>query len=163
MAFDVPEASCSVCKRKRRSYTTEVIRLLDPFQLTPNTHKRAHFYYGIRIVAGSERVSVPHKKDIYVALVGNKACTGKLKIAHKWFGSIGTSLQYYDDVMVESNKPLGEVLVVNLGTFKRRKFAALLVNYVEVYDIQTKIRKEFPCYCRIQDGDDVSFGAKTGK
>ena len=67
--------------------------------------------------------------------------------------------------MIESTKALGEVLVVNLCTSKHWTFEARLawlVNFVEVYDVQTKEKKEFPCYCWVEDGDGIYLTEKTG-
>eukprot|EP00731_Ephydatia_muelleri_P010375 Em0005g961a len=131
MDFDVPEGACKVCKRKRKPYSGAGV--LEPFHLAVDSHKRAHFYYGIRISTGSDKVLAMAHKDAYVSIIGSKACTGKFTIVHKWLGT-APSPHYYDDIMIESTKALGEVLVVNLCTSKHWTFearSAWLVNFVE--------------------------------
>ena len=39
-----------------------------------------HFYYGVRIVTGSQAFAGTQDTDIYITLVGSKAASGKVKI-----------------------------------------------------------------------------------
>ena len=124
-----------------------------------------HFYYGVRIVTGSEMFAGTPDKDIYLSLTGSKFRTKKLMIVQGWF-SMGISSHYYDDLVVESNNDLGDMLVVNLGNMKNWAFStgsAWFVDFVDVHDLQTKEKKVFPCYHWVEDGDDISFTAETSK
>ena len=132
---------------------------------SPSSTIDNHFYYGVRIVTGSEVGSGTPDSDVYFSLVGSKACTGRLPIVSGWFSS-AVNAQCYDDMLVESNLDLGEVLIVTIGNpanWMISQGSAWYVEFVDVCDRQTKQSTEFPCYHWINDGDDISFTAKTGK
>ena len=119
----------------------------------------------MRIVTGSELGSGTPDSDVYFMLVGSKACTGRLPIISGWLSS-AVKTQFYDDLLVESNLDLGEVLVVIIGNpanWLISTGSAWYVEFVDVSDQQTKQTVEFPCYHWINDGDDISFSAKTGE
>ena len=125
-----------------------------------------HFYYGVRIVNGSEKLSGTPDTDIYLMLVGSKATTGRVSIVQGYLTASGTSTQSYDDLVVETNKDLGEVLVVTLGNPRNWLISAgssWFVDFVDVFNLQTKHKQEFPCYHWIDDGDEISFTSKTCK
>ncbi|KAL5471056.1 hypothetical protein EMCRGX_G029132 [Ephydatia muelleri] len=164
-SYSVSEASSVICKRDQKAYGNGNITSasLDPFKLATDSPKYAHFYYGVRIVTGSEKFAGTPDTDIYVSLVGSKACTGKMKIVSGWF-STGISAQYYDDLLVESSADLGEVLVVIIGNpanWVVSAGSAWFVDFVDVHDLQRKTKQEFPCYHWIEDGDEISFTEKT--
>ena len=119
----------------------------------------------MRIVTGSGIGAGTPDTDVYVTLVGSKACTGKIALVSGWF-SPSLACKCYVDLLIETNKDLGEVLVVILGNPKNWLFsagAAWYVDFVDVIDQQTKQTVEFPCYHWINDGDSIGFTSKTGK
>ncbi|KAL5491869.1 hypothetical protein EMCRGX_G017234 [Ephydatia muelleri] len=164
-SYNVPEGKCTVCKRDQKHYYEDCVdsTTLEQFKLTADAKKPDHFYYGVRIVTGAEAFSGTPDSDIYVSLVGSKGCTGKLLIVQGWFSS-AVSTQSYDDLVVESDKDLGELLVVILGNPQNWMLSAgsaWFVDFVECIDLQTKRKQEFPCYHWINDGDAISFTSKT--
>lgn len=167
MSYNVPEVPSSICKREQKPYADGNITSasLDPFKLVVDSPKCSHFYYGVRIVTGSEKFAGTPDTDIYVSLVGSKACTGKMKIVTGWF-STGISAQYYDDLVVESSTDLGDILVVIIGNpanWMITAGSAWFVDFVDVHDLQRNIKKEFPCYHWIEDGDEITFTEETTK
>lgn len=119
----------------------------------------------MRIVTGSEKFAGTPDSDIYVSLIGSRASTGRLDIVQRWFSS-GISAQYYNDLVVESDKDLGEVLVVILGNpanWVISAGSAWFVEFVDIIDLQLNQKQEFPCYHWINDGDEISFTSKTSK
>lgn len=130
-----------------------------------NLFPAGHFYYGVRIVTGSETFSGTPDSDIYMSLIGSKASTGKLNIVQGYFSS-AVATQSYDDLVVECDKDLGELLVVVLGNPQNWMISAgsaWYVDFVECMDLKNKQKQVFPCYHWINDGDSLTITSKTSK
>eukprot|EP00731_Ephydatia_muelleri_P012489 Em0006g1383a len=121
-----------------------------------------YFYYGVRIVTGSEFEAGTMDNDLYVTLVGSKACTGKINISGFLSSPIAT--KSYVDLLIQCKSDLGEVLVVSLGNPKNwitMPGSEWFVDFVDIIDQQTKKTVRFPCYHWIADGDSIGFTSKT--
>ena len=98
-------------------------------------------------------------EEVYIRLVGRHAESGNVKLTDFW-------RKKYNDLVIESDADLGEVLVVVVGNEH-----ALLpfydppwyVDFVMVYNFQSKTNEDFPCYHCIGPGDHVSCTAHTSK
>ena len=102
--------------------------------------------------------------DLYVTLVGSKACTGKINISGFLSSPIAT--KSYVDLLIQCKSDLGEVLVVSLGNPKNwitMPGSEWFVDFVDIIDQQTKKTVRFPCYHWIADGDSIGFTSKTGE
>lgn len=109
---------------------------------------------------------------VYIIVVGSKGSTGKVYLTGSlsWFSGSGMRSRSYDDLVIECDKDVGDIEVVELGNDKgwwssasNVLGAAWYVDFVVVHNFQTKAVQEYPCYHWIGDGDYVTCTANTSK
>ena len=123
-------------------------------------------YYGVRVVNGKMSGAGTNNNDVYVCLVGTKACTGKVPLMSSLeFIKGGIDSNTHLDVIVETDESIGDVQVVILDIDDRLAFDnSWFVNYTIVYDFfKDKAEIEFPCYHWIKGGETITTTAKTSK
>ena len=126
------------------------------------------YYYGVRIVTGSaEGAGADFTNEIYMKLVGSNEESGKVKLTDFVSTMEGSfRRKKYDDLVIESDKDLGEIQVVVVGNgheFVKSLFPCWLVDFVIIHNFQSKTSEDFPCYHWIGVGDNVSFTANTSE
>ena len=126
------------------------------------------YYYGVRIVTGSaEGAGADFTNEIYMELVGSNAESGKVKLTDFMTTMEGSfRRKKYDDLVIESDKDLGEIQVVVVGNgheFVKSLFPCWFVDFVIIHNFQSKTSEDFPCYHWIGVGDHVSFTANTSE
>ena len=125
------------------------------------------FYYGVRIVTGSQAGAGSSNTDIYITLTGSKASTGKVGISG-WLKVLKGDFKRrtFDDLVIESEDDLGHVLVVTIGNDRERLLemaSPWYVDFTVVHDFQTSLNEQFPVYYWIGDGDYVTCTAHTSE
>ncbi len=141
--------------------------LAAPLTLSSLVIAGGKFYYGVRIVTGSqEGAEAEFAGDVYIKLLGNKA-SSQVKL-----GSFLTALesrydrQHFDDLVIETDQDLGDVLVVTLGNCYDGPdvvIASWFVDFVMIYDFKGQQGEEFPFYHWIGAGDYDSCTSHTSK
>ena len=123
------------------------------------------FYYEVQIKTGSQEKAGANELGYYITLVGSKGSSGKIDIDSQICGALQRGEE--DKIFVECNGELGEILVVVLGNtlswLPIKEKWPWYVEFVKVYNYQSKCRNKFPCYHWIGPGDHISFTAHTGK
>lgn len=122
------------------------------------------FYYGLRIVNGAMQAAGTTGADVFFDLVGSKSTTGKVSI-YSYFTMTfsGISAKTCNDMIVETDKDLGEVLVVLMGIDGGGLDTTWFVDYAVVKYIAEGVEAEFPCYHWIGKHQVVSTTSKTSK
>ena len=125
-------------------------------------------YYGVRIVTGSaEGAGADFTNEIYMKLVGSNGESGRVKLTDFVTTMEGSfRRKKYDDLVIESDKDLGEIQVVVVGNgheFLSSPFSCWFVDFMIIHNFQSKTSEDFPCYHWIGVGDHVSFTAHTSK
>ena len=124
------------------------------------------YYYGFRIVNGKMATAGTFGADVYFNLIGDKASTGNISIYDFWhYICGGISSNTFLDFIVETEKSLGEVLVVILGIDggKIALDSTWFVSYTVAYELSTKVEIQFPCYHWIGKDTSVSTTSKTSE
>ena len=104
--------------------------------------------------------------DVYFNLIGDKASTGKVSIYDTWYYLCsGISSNTFIDLIVETEKSLGEVLVVILGIDggEIALDSTWFVSYSVAYQLSTMVEIQFPCYHWIGKDTSISTTAKTSE
>ena len=100
-------------------------------------------------------------------LVGSNAESGKVKLTDFVTTMKGSfRSKKYDDIVIESDKDLGEVQVVVVGNgheFLSSHFPCWFVDFVIIHNFQSRTTEQFPCYHWIDLEDHVSFTAHTSE
>ena len=123
-------------------------------------------YYGVRIVNGETAAAGTTGADVFITLTGSEATTQRVSIygfSERHIG--GVSSCTCEDLIIETERSLGEVLVVVLG-INGGKFAmdsTWFVQYTVVKDLATSTEVEFPCYHWIGASQIVSSTSKTSE
>ena len=127
------------------------------------------FYYGVRIVTGSQAGAGTDDTGIYLSLIGSEQRTVDVNITNclRSIFQQSFSRNSYDDLVLESDGDLGEVLVVVLGNkhgwLSIGEGAPWYVNTATVHNFQSSATEHFPCYHWIGSGDEVSMTAHTSE
>ena len=118
----------------------------------------------MRIVIGEPFGAGMAGDGAYIRLIGDKAQSEKVAVKKDWDFFDRHLSRTYSDMIIETDKDLGDILVVSLGIKKdwSPSLKYWYVDYVMVDNHQSKKTKQFPCYHWIGDGDSVSFTANTG-
>ena len=127
-------------------------------------------YYGVRIVNGKILGAGTTGVDVYLTLVGDRGATGKVSLlGYLKQSADGIDAGTYDDFLIETAQPLGDVKVVGLGIPHTPEGDAAtdstwFVQYTNVYDILTEFSEDtrFPCYQWIEEKELVTTTSKTG-
>ena len=121
-----------------------------------------HYYYGVRILTGSQKdAGSDWRADIRVTLIGKLARSDGDELLG-WWEILGSDNMQYDDFILECNQSLGQVQVVTLEN-KAKGNQSWYVDFVEVHDLETTEEQVFPCYHWIGNEDSVTFSSSTGK
>ena len=125
------------------------------------------FYYGVRIVTGSQAGAGTDDTDIYITLTGSKASTGKVGIS-SWLKVLKGNFnrRTFDDLVIECDDDLGQVLMVTLGNDKDwliQVDSPWYIEFVTVHNFQSTLNEEFPVYYWIGDRDYVTCTAHTSE
>ena len=122
------------------------------------------FYYGLRIVNGAMLGAGTTGADVFFDLVGSEATTGKVSIYSYFTMSFsGISAGTCEDIILETDKKLGEVLVVLLGIDGGGWDTTWFVNYSAVKYLAEDVEAMFPCYHWIGKNQVISTTSKTSK
>ena len=137
-------------------------------------HKKCFFvgdsgYYGVRIITGKVGGAGVNNLKIYLRLIGNKACTGKLYIEDlKQFFEDGLKPDTHMDMMIATDDSLGDIQVVVLGIDGMlADLHTWFVDFTVVYDFlksnDADREIQFPCYHWISGDGYVTTTAHTSK
>ena len=126
------------------------------------------FYYYVQIVNGQMKAAGTTGADVYINLVGSEYATGNISIycfLKRMLG--GISADTCNDLIIETDRSLGEVLVVKLGIEGNLGLdSTWFVNYTVVrYFNNGKDMGDvkFPCYHWIGKNQVVSTTSKASK
>ena len=124
-------------------------------------------YYGVRVVNGKMKdAGTSGRVDTFVTLIGTEGSTGKVSL----LGTLrylfrGMDSGTYEDLVIETEKSLGEVQVVILGIEgSLLAFDSVwFVEYSEVSDLTKQDKAvRFPCYHWIKDVEYVTTTSAAG-
>ena len=128
------------------------------------------FYYGLRIVTGSQPGAAADTRSVVLGLTGSEGTTGEITVDAKdgWFLLTHTYFKKsaYDDLVIECEDNLGEIQVVQAGL---RYSSTLLtpdwyIDFFTVCNYQSSVKKNYPCYHWIgKKVKDVTATSATGK
>ena len=115
------------------------------------------FYYGVRVVTGSQQASSAKARDVFFTVAGTKSQSNRISLGYFQRLAEWDSFQEdtHDDMIIETDQHLGDAQVVGVGLEYDRiaeATSSLLnchwyVNYVSVIDFQNnKSETQFPCY-----------------
>ena len=115
------------------------------------------FYYGIRIVTGSQKGSSATTRDVFFSLTGTKSQSERISLGlvQSLFAMDSFNKSTYDDMIIEADQNLGDVRIVGVGL--RNDMISKIVDfvvdchwyveYVSIIDFQNKkAETQFPCY-----------------
>ena len=132
------------------------------------------FYYGVRIVTGSQKGSSATTWDVFFTLTGTKAQSERISLGlfQTLFAMDSFNKSTYDDMIIETDQNLGDVRIVGVGLrndmitkwvdfFVDRHW---YVEYVSIIDFQNKeAETQFPCYHWLEyDGKEVTAVSTVG-
>ena len=133
------------------------------------------FYYGVRIVTGSQQACSATARDVFFAVTGTKSQSGRISLGlFQRLRSLDSfKRDTHDDMIIETDEHLGDVQVAGVGLeydVIANMEAKLLdchwyVDYISIIDFQnneTEIR--FPCYHWLgYNNTEVTATSKVGK
>ena len=117
--------------------------------------------YGIRVATGSMSGGGTHITSVYVRLIGNRGDSGNVSLTG--FFSTGVSTGTFEDLLVETERSLGEVQVVIIGIKGALIDDAWFVEYSTVYDFGSGKETRFPCYHWIKKNEMVTTTSKASE
>ena len=117
------------------------------------------FYYGLRIVTGSQQGSSAKARDVFFTVAGTKSESNRisLDLKQRLFKWDSFQEDKHDDMIIETDQNLGDVQVVGVG-LEHDVIAGVeshnpiyqcqwYVNYVSIIDFQIgQSEVQFPCY-----------------
>ena len=128
------------------------------------------FYYGLRIVTGSQPGAAADTRTVVLGLTGSEGTTGEITVDAKdgWFLLTHTYFKKsaYDDLVIECEDNLGEIQVVQAGLRYSRTILTpdWYIDFFIVSNYQTSVKKNYPCYHWIgKKVKYVSATSATGK
>ena len=126
------------------------------------------FYYGLRIVTGSQPGAAANTRTVVLGLTGTEGTTGKITVDAKWFLFTHTHFKKstYDDLVIECEDDLGEIQVVLAGLRYSRTILTpdWYIDFFTVCNYQSSIMKNYPCYHWIgKKVKGVTATSATGK
>ncbi|CAI8052357.1 Polyunsaturated fatty acid 5-lipoxygenase, partial [Geodia barretti] len=160
--YDVPAINSTIQQREEVPYNDDnpSSNSLPPFRLKPNPLEADHYYYGIRVVTGSqEEAGTDFNADIYATLIGNKARSDGDKMLG-WWEIFSNDNKQCNDLILECSQSIGEVLVVSLENKASGKHS-WYVDFLEVHDFSSAEKRVFPCYHWIGAEDSISCSSST--
>ena len=119
------------------------------------------------MTGSAEDAGADFTNKIYMKLVGSNGESGRVKLTDFLTSMDGSfRRKKYDDLVIESDKDLGEIQVVVVGNgheFVRSHYPLWFVDFVIIHSFQSKTSEDFPCYHWIGPGDHVSCTAHTSE
>ena len=133
------------------------------------------FYYGVRIVTGSQKACSAAAQDVFFALVGTKSHSDRISLGlfQRLFALDSFHEDKHDDMIIETDQQLGDIQVVGVGLrydLLTKVVDGIVdchwyVDYISIIDFQDN-RKEiqFPCYHWLgYNNREVTAVSKVGK
>ena len=137
------------------------------------------FYYGLRIVTGSQTGAAADTRSVVLGLTGTEGTTGEITVDAK-DGSLLTLFKRwcmyyfpnhfkksaYDDLVIECDDDLGEIQVVQAGLHYSSTLLTpdWYIDFFTVCNYQSSVKKNYPCYHWIgKKVKDVTATSATGK
>lgn len=119
-------------------------------------------YYGIRVVNGDTITAGTYHSSVFVSLVGDKGYVEKVSLITSYF-QWGIRACTHQDLIIETSKSLGKVLVVILGMEGGWGNSSWFVSYSTVYDLcDDGSEVVYPCYHWIKLHEEVTSTSKSG-
>ncbi len=125
-------------------------------------------YYGVRVVNGRMKAAgTTGGVDTYITLIGTDGSTGKVSLLGVLrFLFKGMDSGTYEDLVIETEKSLGEIQVVILG-IEGGRLAFNSEWFIEFTDVQDLSKQNqsvrFPCYHWVKADEYVSSTSSAGK
>ena len=132
------------------------------------------FYYGVRIVTGSQQACSAKAQNVFFTVAGTKSQSNRISLGFIQRLAERDSFQEdtHDDMIIETRQHLGDVQVVGVGLeydWIAKVTSSLLnchwyVNYINIIDFQNnKSEVQFPCYHWIgYNNKEVTAVSKVG-
>ena len=157
------------------SWISVAIKLVMHMHVHLYAYVGGKFYYGIRIVTGSQKACSATARDVFFNVTGTKSQSNKMSlglpqrlVAFKSFQE-----KTHDDMIIETDQHLGDIQVVGVGLeydlITKLEDAILdchwYVDYISIIDFQDKeAETQFPCYHWIgYNNKEVTAVSKVGK
>ena len=133
------------------------------------------FYYGVRIVTGSQQASSALARNVFFSVTGTKSQSEKMSLGLLQRLTERDAFQEdtHDDMIIETDQHLGEVQVVGVGLDYGPIVSAVsdllnchwYVAYISIIDFQNeRSETRFPCYHWIgYNNKEVTAVSKVGK
>ena len=132
------------------------------------------YYYGVRIVTGSQQACSAKARDVFFTVAGTESQSNKISLGFFQRLAEWDSFQEdtHDDMIIETHQRLGDVQVVGVGLeydWIAKATSSLLnyhwyVNYISIIDFQNgRSEVRFPCYHWIgYNNKEVTAVSKVG-
>ena len=114
------------------------------------------FYYGVRIVTGSQKGSSATSRDVFFSVTGTKSESDRISLSllQRIFVLYSFKNSTYDDMIIETDHDFGDIKIVGVGLYndlitKMVDFVLdchWYVEYIDIVDFQKKAETRFPCY-----------------
>ena len=133
------------------------------------------FYYGVRIVTGSQQACSATARDVFFAVTGTKSQSDRISLGvlQRLCSSGCFKKDTHDDMIIETDEHLGDIQVVGVGLHYdiiANVEAKLLdchwyVDYISIIDFQNnESETQFPCYHWLgYNNKEVTATSKVGK
>ena len=116
------------------------------------------FYYGVRIVTGSQQACSAKARDVFFTVAGTKSESNRISLGffERWYSN-SFQEDKHDDMIIETDQNLGDVQVVGVGlehdwisdiqSYNPIYQCQWYVNYISIIDFQNgQSEVQFPCY-----------------
>ena len=115
------------------------------------------FYYGVRIVTGSQKGSSATSRDVFFSVTGTKSESDRISLSllQRIFAINSFKNSTHDDMIIETDHDLGDIKMVGVGLHNDliTKLVDFVldchwyVEYIDIIDFQKKeAETRFPCY-----------------
>ena len=133
------------------------------------------FYYGVRIVTGSQNACSATARDVFFAFTGSKSHSDRVSLGllQRLCALDSFHKEKHDDMIIETDQQLGNIQMVGVGLrydLLTKVVDGILdchwyVDYISVIDFQENQKEiQFPCYHWLgYNNTEVTAVSEVGK